>query len=255
MMLPADLDAQRRGGQRPPPRDRTVVLRGQVFIGGYFYDPRFGPYPWWPRAAYPHWYVPIYDRRAEVRVLATPEEAAVYVDGFYAGIVEDFDGVFQGLPLAPGGHTIVLYLEGYRTAQYNLYLRPGSAFKLRHAMERLPPGERSEPPTVAPQVPPPPPGSYRSPVAPGPLPAPTQAPVVAVGFGTLDLRVQPAGAEVRIDGTPWASSDPGHFVVEVSEGRHRVDVFMPGYRRFSTEIDVREGATTPLNVSLPRETT
>jgi hypothetical protein len=32
-------------------------------------------------------------------VLATPKEAAVYVDGFYAGVVDDFDGVFQSLPL------------------------------------------------------------------------------------------------------------------------------------------------------------
>jgi hypothetical protein len=41
--------------------------------------------------------------------MARPEEAAVYVDGFYAGIVDDFDGVFQKLLLPPGDHTIVLY--------------------------------------------------------------------------------------------------------------------------------------------------
>jgi hypothetical protein len=34
------------------------------------------------------------------------------VDGFYAGIVDDFNGVFQSLPLTPGGHTVVLYVEG-----------------------------------------------------------------------------------------------------------------------------------------------
>jgi hypothetical protein len=36
----------------------------------------------------------------------------VYVDGFYPGIVDDFNGVvFQALPLTPGGHTIILYLK------------------------------------------------------------------------------------------------------------------------------------------------
>src|SRR5687768_6795578 len=95
--LPVVLGAQRRAAPRHPPHTQpTVTVRGHVFIGGYFYDPFFGPYPWWPRAAYPYWYVPIYDRHAEVRLRVEPkaaEDAAVYVDGFYAGIVDDFNGV------------------------------------------------------------------------------------------------------------------------------------------------------------------
>jgi hypothetical protein len=45
--LPGIADAQRRAVPRHPshpPRD--VAVRGHVFIGGYFYDPLFGPYPW-----------------------------------------------------------------------------------------------------------------------------------------------------------------------------------------------------------------
>jgi hypothetical protein len=86
-------DAQdRRRDRRPPPRPSrpAVVLRGHVFIGGYYDDPLFGPYPWWPRTHYPYRYFPVYDDRAEVRVLATPKSTAVYVDGFYAGIADDF---------------------------------------------------------------------------------------------------------------------------------------------------------------------
>jgi hypothetical protein len=104
--------AQRRGG-RP---------HGQVFIGGYFYDPVFGPYPWWGPGAYSYPYFPVYDDSARVRLSVTPKEAAVYVDGYYAGIVDDFDGVFQSLPLSPGGHEIAVYLEGYRTVHQSLYL-------------------------------------------------------------------------------------------------------------------------------------
>ena len=122
-------DAQRRGVPHPPapprPPAHGVVLRGEVFIGGYFYNPVWGPYPWWPRHVYPRYY-PVYDYRAEVRLHVKPREAAVYVDGFFAGLVDEFDGVFQRLPLPPGGHEFVLYLEGYRTAHYSLYLRPGS---------------------------------------------------------------------------------------------------------------------------------
>ena len=49
---------------------------GNLYVGGYFYDPFFGPYPWWSRPAYPYGYWPIYANRAVLRVLATPEDAA-----------------------------------------------------------------------------------------------------------------------------------------------------------------------------------
>jgi len=256
LTCPDIADAQRRAVPRHPPHpERAVVVRGHVFIGGYFYDPFYGPYPWWPRAAYPYWYFPVYDSRADVHLRVEPEEAenaAVYVDGFYAGIVDDFNGVFQALPLTAGGHTIVLYLEGYRTVRHNIYLRPASRFTLRATMERLPAGVTSEPPELAPAVPAPPAGTYRTPVTPPatPLPQPAPRPSQAVGFGTLDLYVQPASAEVTIDGQRWVSSDEGHFMVQVPAGKHRVEVSKSGYRQFTTEIEIREGEALPLNVSL-----
>ncbi len=57
-------DAQARARQRPAPRPAPRVVprptsRGSiVFIGGYFYDPFFGPYPWWPRPVHPYWVLP-----------------------------------------------------------------------------------------------------------------------------------------------------------------------------------------------------
>jgi hypothetical protein len=197
------------------------MLGGRVFIGGYFYDPIFGPYPWWTHHTYPYWYFPVYDNRAELRVMVTPRMAAVYIDGFYAGVVDDFDGIFQPLHLPPGGHQIALYMEGFRTVYHNVYLQPGSTLKLRDTLEPLPRGVRSEPPPVAPPVPPPPDGSYRSPRTPSPFPPqpPAQAPSPtkqAEGFGTLEIRVQPAGADVTIDGERWLSSDEGQYVLQVA---------------------------------------
>jgi hypothetical protein len=226
-------------------------------VGGYFYDPFYGPYPWWSRAQYPYAYFPMYDNRAEVRVLVSPPQAAVYVDGFYAGIVDDFDGVFQRLPLPPGEHEIVLYLPGYRTVRHFIYLGPGSSLRLRETLVRLPEGARSEPPRLAPPVPPPPPGSFRAPRTPPPAPPPPPPPasgrtLPAAGFGTLNLRVLPAGAEVTIDGEKWQSSDGEHFVVALTAGVHYVEVLLKGYQKFSAEIDVHDGETTPLNVSLAK---
>src|SRR5579871_6027725 len=100
---------------RPEPRPapphpgqphRPVHVGATIFIGGYFYDPGFGPYPWWQRPVYPYPYFPLYAPSAQVRVMVTPKNAGVYVDGFYAGIVDDFNGFFQRLTLAPGGHEI-----------------------------------------------------------------------------------------------------------------------------------------------------
>lgn len=232
---------------RPPVRHGAVV-----FVGGYFYDPLFGPYPWWPRPAYPYAYWPMYDNRAMLRVMATPEDAAVYVDGFYAGTVDDFNGYFQGLPLPPGGHEIVLYLAGYRTVHRRVYLAPGSTIKMHETMERLAEGEMSDPPTLAPSLPPPPDGSYLPPhTAPRTLPPPAPPNAVSPApTGTLTLHVQPANAEVWIDCERWVSSDQGRLVIELPEGSHRIEITSAGYREYSGEIQVHTGETVPLNVTL-----
>jgi hypothetical protein len=261
LALPTVAAAQGRGGAgRGGAGQGTAVPRpapvphGEVFVGGYFYDPVHGPYPWWPRPSYPFRYFPVYDVRASVRLLATPRDAAVYVDGFYAGCVDDFDGLFQRLRLTPGGHEIVLYLAGYRTARHHIYLGPGASVKLRDALEPLPPGETSEPPSLAPPLPPPPGGVFRRPAPRPGLPEPPRAAPVtpAAGMGTLDLHVHPAGARVTIDGQEWLSSDARHVVVELSAGAHRVQVSMAGYQAYSTNIEIVDGETLPLNVSLAK---
>jgi hypothetical protein len=244
--------------ERRPPAVRHVPApthRHLVFIGGYFYDPFYGPYPWWIRDRYPFPYFPIYyERRADIRLLVTPRTAAVYVDGFYAGVVDDFDGIFQGLPLPPGGHSIELYLEGFHTIRRSVYLAQGSTFKLRETLRPLAPGERSEPPMLAPPLPAPPEGSYLSPITPPRVPPPQseqpQAGKSEEQMGTLRLQVKPATADVTIDGEPWLTADPGHFVIDLSVGHHRIDVAQPNHAPASQEVDVDAGKTTSLTISL-----
>ena len=248
-------DAQRRAVPRhPAPPAPTVSAHGHVFIGGYFYDPFFGPYPWWPRTMYPSWYFPVFDRRADLRLRIAPEpaeDAAVYVDGFYAGVVDDFNGVFQALPLTAGGHTITLYLAGSQTIRRNIYMSPGSMFTLHETMPPLAAGESAEPPDVAPPVPPPPSGTYRPPVTPPRAqPAPPQSPTSAVSLGTLDLRVAPADVDVTIDGEPWATADEGHFVVQLPVGKHRLELKKVGQFRLGTDIVINEGETNTLELTL-----
>jgi len=211
-----------------------------------------------------------YGPDSSLRVEVKPKEAAVYVDGYYAGIVDDFDGVFQRLHVVPGQHEVVIYLEGYRSLHQSLYLSPNSTRKILGTLERLEPGEPSEPPPVplAPSAqqfpgarpplprrggPPPPPPS--GPPAP-PLPPDRQSPSPepASAMGTVVIRVQPAGADVLIDGARWnGPTGDERLVVQLADGSHVVEIRKEGYRTYKTEIQVQRGQTSPLNVSLTKQ--
>jgi hypothetical protein len=121
-------------------RGPVVVPRVHLY-GPAFYD------PWWWGPYYPYGEYPYrVDTTGDVRIEATPKQAAVYVDGYYAGVVDNFDGAFKHLHATPGGHAITLYLNGYRTVTEDVYVRPGATFKLTATMDRLPDGTQSAPP-------------------------------------------------------------------------------------------------------------
>lgn len=60
----------------------------------------------------------------DVRLMVQPRDAAVYVDGYYAGVVDNFDGVFQRLTLEVGPHTIELEAPGLEPQVYDVYVDP-----------------------------------------------------------------------------------------------------------------------------------
>jgi hypothetical protein len=67
----------------------------------------------------------------ELRLHVRPSDAAVYVDGYYAGIVDDFDGVFQRLTLEVGPHRVEVEAPGYETRVYDVYVDPTRTLDLR----------------------------------------------------------------------------------------------------------------------------
>lgn len=71
-----------------------------------------------------------------LRLLVDPAEARVYVDGYYAGTVDDFGGLFQRLELSLGRHELVFKLEGYRTYRVRAYVAAGQTLKIRYDMVR-----------------------------------------------------------------------------------------------------------------------
>jgi len=122
----------------------AVVVAPRIVVHQPFYDPSWGAWYWGPYAyAYPYPYDAY--QQANIRTDVTPKDAQVYVDGYYAGRASDFDGAFHRLHVAPGGHSITFYLEGFRTVTEDVYVRPDSTFKMNANMERLAAGQPSAP--------------------------------------------------------------------------------------------------------------
>ncbi|NOT25676.1 MAG: PEGA domain-containing protein [Acidobacteria bacterium] len=275
-MLVSDVQAQRRGGRRAAaPRAGGVVVAAYyrpAFISPFYYDPFYDPwwypYPYGWGRPYGYGYGRYYDEdTASLRLQVTPRETQVYVDGYYAGEVDQFDGVFQRLRLESGSHEVALYLPGHRTATQSVFLQDQGTFRIRHTMEQLAAGETGDTrPTPVPGAP-----SAnsrardRGPVRrveprneprQDPRSDPRQENVVRgdSNFGAIALRVQPADAELLIDGERWdGPRDDEALVVQIAPGSHRVEARKDGYRPYSGEIVVTVSETTPLNISLPRQ--
>lgn len=98
----------------------------------YGFAPYYGPYGYYGRA---------YADSADARVQVTPKQTEVYVDGYLAGVADDFDGTFQRLHVRPGGHEVTLYLDGHRPVTQRIYFSPGRTQKIKLAMVPLAAGE------------------------------------------------------------------------------------------------------------------
>jgi hypothetical protein len=53
-----------------------------------------------------------------------PRDAQVFVDGYLAGRVDEFDGMFQKLELDAGGHTLEVKADGYQPEKFDVLITP-----------------------------------------------------------------------------------------------------------------------------------
>jgi hypothetical protein len=152
--------------QRPGSSGRSVIYSSRpgtrVYYNNYYYYPRasypygygsyglgyfyYDPYAWYdnyyydpyyPTYSYPSYYGGgVYQSRynyptGEIRLQVRPRHAEVYVDGYYAGRVDDFDGFLQGLRIEEGPHTIEIVAPGYETLTFNVRIQPGRKIDYR----------------------------------------------------------------------------------------------------------------------------
>jgi hypothetical protein len=144
---PLDRDGRiRRPGSYRYSYPRYLYPYGYGGFGlGYFY---YDPYYWGP--AYGGYYDPYYygsggyyggyyggyADTGELRLEVKPRDAEVYVDGYYAGRVDDFDGIFQALKIPEGPHAIRIVAPGYEPLDFSINVYAGR--KISYRGELLP---------------------------------------------------------------------------------------------------------------------
>ncbi|HSC26077.1 MAG TPA: PEGA domain-containing protein [Vicinamibacterales bacterium] len=70
-------------------------------------------------------YSQTYRDTGSLRLKISPRDAQVFVDGYFVGSVDDFDGIFQKLTLDGGTHQIEIKADGYVTEQFEVLITPG----------------------------------------------------------------------------------------------------------------------------------
>ena len=107
---------------------RPYVYRPSLGIGVYYGAGGSYPYGYTPRG----YYDPIPGRPyGGLRITGAPREAHVFADGYYVGIVNDFDGIFQHLNLEAGPHRIEIEVPGYETIAFDVMVQPGRTVTFR----------------------------------------------------------------------------------------------------------------------------
>ena len=99
---------------------------------GYYRDNYGYPAYTHPRAVYDHYYM------GSLRLKVKPRFGEVFVDGYYAGLVNDYDGVFQRLRLEKGPHQIEIRQPGFVTLNFEVLILPGQTVTYEGSLHAAP---------------------------------------------------------------------------------------------------------------------
>lgn len=144
--------------------------------------------------------------------------AGVWVDGQYVGYLNELKGS-KKLLLLPGEHEISVREAGYRSVEQKIHVQPKQTQILRVLLAKDP-----------------------------------QAQYSAV-TGEVKLSIDPDRAAVFVDdqfaGHAHEFGGAGRAML-LSPGHHHIKITLPGYKSFTTEIDVRANQKYDIKTQLPR---
>jgi len=81
-------------------------------------------------------YVQRYQGAGALRLKIKPANAQVYIDGYYVGVVDSFDGTFQKLNVDAGPHRVELKAEGYENSEFDVVVTPNDTITYKGDMKR-----------------------------------------------------------------------------------------------------------------------
>jgi hypothetical protein len=99
---------------------------GPAGRGHFYFDLHYNSYIWHPYDAYRYGTYGSYGYPVgELRLKVQPRDAQVFIDGSYAGRVDEFDGVFQSLRLEEGEYQVEIVLPGFEPLAFDVRIFPG----------------------------------------------------------------------------------------------------------------------------------
>ena len=75
--------------------------------------------------------------QGNLKLKVKPRAAKVYVDGYFVGFVEQFDGAFQKLALNTGRHKVELKADGFETAEFDVLINPEQTVTFQGELKRI----------------------------------------------------------------------------------------------------------------------
>lgn len=112
---------------------------GYGLYSGFGWNPYFGD-AWDPYySGYGGYSSGIYNTRDQgnLKLKVKPRNAKVYVDGFFVGLVDEFDGAFQKLALNGGRHKVEVRAEGYETAEFDVLITPDQTVTFQGELKKI----------------------------------------------------------------------------------------------------------------------
>jgi hypothetical protein len=117
---------------------------GSFGLGYFYYDP-FWWGSWYGSSTSGYYgggggYSSSYQPAAEtggLRLRVNPRQAQVFVDGYYVGLVNDYNGIFQRLKLSPGAHRIEIKAEGREPLVFDVHIAPGETITYRGDLPKI----------------------------------------------------------------------------------------------------------------------